>query len=164
MARILALVAVAMVMMVGLLSNVEAGWSNHDASEFTITVTCLCQDCSKGYNQWAYAGTPVSGCKIDVTCMDSNGRPVYHSNDEADDQGKCTLTIPYSYNGFALKAEDCIARLVPDSGSSGCNLPTNFNGGKDGVCPVHPTNVYPDNIEYVLGPFFFTTPQCDVPQ
>lgn len=101
-----------------------------------------------------------TGAKVDITCADKNGRPVYHYSDFTDETGVFSVTIPYNYNGFSLDPKDAIVRLV--SSPTDCNIITDFDRGKDGVSPQNPTTWHPDKVEYECGPFFFTIPQCAI--
>jgi hypothetical protein len=54
---ILALVAVSMLSM----SPVNVYGMSTNAQEFTICGKVLCQDCTKGWNTFAYGATPITG-------------------------------------------------------------------------------------------------------
>ncbi|XP_078156266.1 pollen Ole e 1 allergen and extensin family protein [Carex rostrata] len=154
-----ALVAVAMILMS---ANNAYGNLSTTAQEFTIYGKVLCQDCTQGWNTFANGATPIPEAKVDVICPDKNGRPVYHVSDLTDETGEFRFTIPYNYNGLILDPKDAIVRLV--SSPSSCNILTNFNRGKDGVSPQNPTTWRHDKVEYECGPFYFTIPQCGVPE
>ncbi|KAJ1693721.1 hypothetical protein LUZ63_010419 [Rhynchospora breviuscula] len=155
---ILALVAVSVLLMRP--SNVQGMTTN--AQEFTIYGSVLCQDCTQGWNTFAYGATPIPGAKVDITCPDKKGRPVYHYSDLTDDTGIFRVTISYNYNGFTLDPPDCIVRLV--FSPTDCNIMTNFNKGRDGVSPTTPTTYHPEQVEFGIGSFYFTIPQCGIPE
>ncbi|KAJ3689797.1 hypothetical protein LUZ61_018961 [Rhynchospora tenuis] len=155
---ILALVAVLVLLMRP--SNVQG--MSCTAQEFTISGTVLCQDCTKDWNTFAFGALPIEGAKVDIVCPDKGGRPVYHYSDLTDKTGTFRVTVPYNYNGFTLDPLDAIVRLV--SSPTDCNIMTNFNKGKDGVSPTTPTVCHPDIVEFGLGSFYFTIPQCSIPE
>ncbi|XP_073000971.1 pistil-specific extensin-like protein [Typha latifolia] len=156
---ILALLSAAVLIMSCL--GVE-GWSSYNTEVFQVGGKVMCQDCSKDWNQWAHGAVPIQGSKVAVTCMDARARVVYHTSDLADAEGEFDLSVTKNVDGIEIDPEHCTVRLV-SSGSATCNLMTDFGGGKSGVSLHRPTQVYPGVIKYTVGPFYFTTPQCDLP-
>nr|CAD1835155.1 unnamed protein product [Ananas comosus var. bracteatus] len=155
------LVAAAVVVAVSL--NGAEGWSTYDAKAFHVVGKVLCQDCSKGWNQWAHGATPIVGSKVGVTCMGPQARVLLHKSDACDRRGEFDIVVDKYVNGVEVNPEECTVRLV-SSGCQNCTVMTNFNGGKDGVRLSRPSTVYPGHIAYKVGPFYFTIPKCDLPR
>jgi Pollen protein Ole e 1 like len=85
---------------------------------------------------------------------------VYHYSDVTDETGVFSVTIPYDYYGASLDPKGAVVRLV--SSPTDCNIITDFNRGKEGVSPQNPTTWHPEKVEYEIGPFYFTIPQCAI--
>ncbi|KAF6134350.1 hypothetical protein GIB67_005742 [Kingdonia uniflora] len=152
---------VAMCILLGGCMNVCEGWKE-EARLIHVGGKVLCQDCTKGWNEWVHGDKPIKGVRVSVTCMDERSRVVYYGSDETDAQGVFEMTINRYINGKELKANLCSVRLV-SSPDPVYNIFTNFGGGKCGVKLSRPSLVYRDLIKYTLGPFYFTSPMCDEP-
>ncbi|XP_068639314.1 pistil-specific extensin-like protein [Aristolochia californica] len=122
----------------------------------------LCQDCTQGWNQWAFEGPPIKGCKVAFSCTDERKRVVYYASDETDDEGEYDISIDKHINGKEINADGCSVRLV-SSPDPQCNILTDFAGGKSGVKLRQPSHVYRGENRYTLEPLFFTSPMCDEP-
>ncbi|WCJ34425.1 Pollen Ole e 1 allergen and extensin family protein [Euphorbia peplus] len=122
----------------------------------------ICQDCTKGYNDWVNGNRPIKGCKVSVTCMDERKRVMYYNSDITDDEGLFDMSIAKFINGKEIKEKLCSVRIV-SSPDSTCNLLTDFASGKSGVKLRRPTLVYRDMVKYLVGPFYFTNRMCDQP-
>ncbi|XP_072956080.1 proline-rich protein 1-like [Typha angustifolia] len=162
MGRCLILAAIA-ALVVSFHGVVVEGWSSYGVQAIHVGGTVMCQDCSKDWNEWAHGETPIKGSKVAVTCMDSRNRVVYYTSDLTDDQGVFDLAVEKYVNGEELKPEGCAVRLV-SSGSDTCNVMTNSGGGQSGVALYRPSQVDPVMVRYTVGPFYFTTPTCDLPK
>ncbi|CAL9038209.1 unnamed protein product [Musa banksii] len=144
------------------LGAVEARRGHDDVKVVHYDGKVLCQDCSKGWNEWT-KGKPVKGAKVAVTCLDSRRRAVCHTSDTTDDKGEFDLVVSKFVYGKAVRPEDCTVRLV-SSPDPTCNVMTDFGGGKCGVRPHHPSVVHRGMLKYTVGPFYFTSPSCDEPE
>ncbi|XP_021908499.1 proline-rich protein 3 [Carica papaya] len=122
-----------------------------------VTGKVLCQDCSQSYNEWIHGAKPIKGCRVSLTCMDQRKRVMYYGSDETDEEGQFDLTVDkYTDPNF------CFARLLYSPDPT-CNVMTNFGGGQYGVKLLRPTAIYRDVINYMIGPFYYTSPMCEKP-
>ncbi|XP_042487005.1 pistil-specific extensin-like protein [Macadamia integrifolia] len=157
--------AVALIIAASLLMgclNVSEAWKEKP-SVIHVGGKVLCQDCSKGYNEWVKGAKPIKGCRVSITCLDERHRVAYYGSDETDDEGQFELIISKIHsNGKSLYTEGCSVRLVSSPDPS-CNVFTDFGGGRSGVKLHRPTSVYRDLIKYIISPLYFTTPMCDEP-
>ncbi|XVE96552.1 hypothetical protein REPUB_Repub02eG0232400 [Reevesia pubescens] len=134
-----------------------------DLQVINLSGKVMCQDCTKGYGEWAQGSQPIKGSKVSVTCMDDRNRVMYYGSDETDEQGQFNMVVNKFINGKELVTKACLVRLV-SSPHPTCNIPTNFAGGLTGIkLPIRPTVLYRDLVQYQLGTFFYTTPRCDKP-
>ncbi|KAI5584808.1 hypothetical protein BDE02_06G105800 [Populus trichocarpa] len=122
----------------------------------------MCQDCTKGYNDWINGDRPIKGSKVCLTCTDDRGRVIHYDSDVTDERGEFDMIVSKYINGKQLKEKKCSVRLVSSPDPS-CNILTDFAGGKSGVKLKRPTSVYRDTVKYMLTPFYFTSPMCDEP-
>ncbi|KAG1362612.1 putative non-classical arabinogalactan protein 31 [Cocos nucifera] len=63
----------------------------------------MCQDCTKGWNQWVHGATPLRGCRVAVTCMDARRWVVYHASDHTDEHGEFNLPVIKNIYGKELQ-------------------------------------------------------------
>ncbi|CAJ1890320.1 unnamed protein product [Sphenostylis stenocarpa] len=122
----------------------------------------MCQDCTRGWNEWVNGGKPMKGVKVSLTCMDKRSRVVYYTSDTTDELGQYDLSVKKYVYGKELDTKGCSVRLV-SSPDNVCNLPTDFGGGNSGAKLNNPTSVYRSLIKYMINPFYYTTPMCDKP-
>ncbi|XP_077225817.1 uncharacterized protein LOC143859025 [Tasmannia lanceolata] len=115
------------------------GWKD-ETKVIRVGGKVMCQDCTRGWNEWAHGTRPIQGCSVALTCMDERGRVVYYTSDETDGEGE-----------FEMRIES--RRLLRED----------FAGGRSGVKLSRPSHVYGDQIKYTLGSFYFTSPMCDEP-
>ncbi|KAJ4838405.1 hypothetical protein Tsubulata_017435 [Turnera subulata] len=159
-ARVLTLIAVSL-LLVGFHSySVRA---LEDTTGFIhVAGKVLCQDCTKGYNEWINGDRPIKGSKVSLTCMDERRRVAYFVSDVTDQKGQFDMSVSKYINGKRLNDKLCWVRLI-SSPDPTCNVFTDFGGGKSGVKLMRPTSVYHDTLKYVLTPLYFTTPMCEQP-
>ncbi|XP_044506697.1 pistil-specific extensin-like protein [Mangifera indica] len=139
------------------------GYGGNTGGVTKVTGQVLCQDCSKSYNEWVNNAIPLKGVKVSLTCMDNRRRVMYYRSDETNEEGRFEMSVDkYAYQNKEVKSERCRVRLV-SSPHPGCNVFTDFNGGKSGVKLRRPSSVYRDTVAYTMQPFYFTSPMCEKP-
>ncbi|XP_073158762.1 uncharacterized protein [Henckelia pumila] len=141
---------------------VAARYSKEETQVFQVTGKILCQDCSKGWNEWVNGADPLKGAKVSVTCLDERSRIVHYASDLTDGAGDFEVNCNKYANGKKINPKNCFLRLV-SSPDPVCNVATNFAGGKTGLKLQRPAVVYRDTVKYALGAFYYTTPMCDEP-
>ena len=102
-----------------------------------------------------------TGSRVSITCLDDNKRIAHYGSDETDKDGQFNMAVnKTSHSNKKLNPKDCIVRLVscPDTT---CNIPTDFEHGKTGVKLRQPSVVYRGTTQFVVGPFYYTTPACN---
>ncbi|XP_050228165.1 pistil-specific extensin-like protein [Mercurialis annua] len=158
----MALSWIAATLLVVLCSNFNVGLGSYGGAVIHVGGKVMCQDCTKGYNEWINGDRPIKGCKVSLTCMDERKRVMYYSSDFTDEEGQFEMRVNKLVNGKELKEKLCSVRLVfsPDQT---CNILTDYAGGKSGVLLKRPTLIYRDMVKFLLDPFYFTSPMCDQP-
>ncbi|OWM69667.1 hypothetical protein CDL15_Pgr025516 [Punica granatum] len=144
------------------LTGMAIGWGE-EAEEIHVGGRVMCQDCTKGWNDWAKGGTPIKGARVSVTCMDERSRITYYGGDDTDEAGRFNMVIDRYINQKMIIEKLCSVRLV-SSPSDTCNVPTNFSGGCKGVKLRHPSLVYGKVIGYTVGPLYYTSSMCEEPE
>ncbi|XP_008803445.2 LOW QUALITY PROTEIN: pistil-specific extensin-like protein [Phoenix dactylifera] len=160
----LALIGVAAAL--GTMFHGVEGWKDYDGSKVIhVGGKVMCQDCTKGWNQWVHGANPIKGSRVAVTCMDARRRVVYYASDNTDEHGEFDLLVTKYIYGKELPPEGCTVRLVssPDH-TCNINIMTNFGGGQTGVKLRRPSHVYPNLVKYTVGPFYFTSSICNEPR
>lgn len=95
--------------------------------------------------------------------MDERSRVVHYASDVTDELGQFDFSINTIVCGNKkLNPKLCRARLV-SSPDSDCYIPTDFAGGQAGVSLSWPTSIIENSAKYTLGPFYFTTRDCQKP-
>ncbi|RVW47953.1 hypothetical protein CK203_096820 [Vitis vinifera] len=113
------------------IGSVNVGEAWEEANVIHVGGKVLCQDCTKGWNEWVNGSNPIKGSRVSVTCMDDRRRVMYYGSDETDEAGKYELIVDKYVNGKEVKATGCWVRLVSSSDPT-CNIPTDFAGGRSG--------------------------------
>jgi len=99
---------------------------------------------------------------VSLTCMDKRNRVMYYTSDTTDELGLYDMIVNKYIYGKKLDTKGCYVRLV-SSPDNVCNILTDFGGGKAGYKLKYPTSVYRGLIKYMVTPFYYTTPMCDMP-
>ncbi|CAO2814333.1 unnamed protein product [Amaranthus hypochondriacus] len=132
-----------------------------DSEFFHVSGFVKCQDCSETYSQWVQGAKPIQGSRVSITCLDDNKRTAHYGSDETDKEGQFNMAVnKTSHSNKKLNPKDCIVRLVSCPDTS-CNIPTDFGLGITGVKLRQPSVVYRGTTQYVVGPFYYTTPACN---
>ncbi|KAF8005624.1 hypothetical protein BT93_K0030 [Corymbia citriodora subsp. variegata] len=155
----LVIAALSAVMMGG--TNIVWAWE--DGKVIHVGGKVLCQDCTKGYDEWVKGGNPIKGAKVSLTCMDQRHRVIFYGSDYTDGVGQFDMIVNKYINGKQLNEKLCSVRLV-SSPDQTCNVPTDFAGGCRGVKLSHPSLVFREAIKYNIGPLYYTTPMCEEPE
>ncbi|KDP29206.1 hypothetical protein JCGZ_16595 [Jatropha curcas] len=156
----MAMTLVVATLLVLLGTNSAMAWDG--AGVIHVSGKVMCQDCTKGYNEWVNGYRPIKGCKVSLTCMDDRRRVRHYVSDTTDEQGQFDMTVSKYINGKKLNEKLCSVRLL-SSPDPTCNVLTDFAGGKSGIKLRRPTFLYRDMVKYILNPFYFTTPMCEQP-
>ncbi|VVA97056.1 unnamed protein product [Arabis nemorensis] len=150
--------------LVSCVSHIATTAADYDGDVIHVAGKVLCQDCSLSYEQWINGSEPIKGAVVSITCMDERRRVGYYGSDKTDERGQFDLIVKkVLYDGKVLKPQLCNVRLVSSPDQS-CNIPTNFGDGQTGVKLVRPFTVFQDLVKYVVGPFYYTTPMCEIPK
>ncbi|KAK3406252.1 hypothetical protein EUGRSUZ_K02418 [Eucalyptus grandis] len=153
-------IAAALAVMMGGADLVRA-WE--DAKVIHVGGRVLCQDCTKGYDEWVKGGSPIKGAKVSLTCMDQRYRVIFYGSDDTDGTGQFNMIVDKYINGKQLNEKLCLVRLV-SSPDPTCNVATDFAGGCRGVKLSRPRSVYREVIKYAVGPLYYTSPMCEEPE
>ncbi|CBI30197.3 unnamed protein product, partial [Vitis vinifera] len=70
------------------IGSVNVGEAWEEANVIHVGGKVLCQDCTKGWNEWVNGSNPIKGSRVSVTCMDDRRRVMYYGSDETDEAGK----------------------------------------------------------------------------
>ncbi|XP_010558200.2 PREDICTED: proline-rich protein 1 [Tarenaya hassleriana] len=154
------IVIIEILFVVGLVGNAAA---YNEGDVIHVAGKVLCQDCSLSFHDWINGSAPIKRAVVSITCMDERRRVRYYGSDETDERGEFDLLVNKTLNGKDLKPRLCTVRLVSSPDRS-CDIPTDFGKGQTGVKLLRPFSVYRDLVKYVVGPFYYTTPMCDVPK
>ncbi|XP_030534299.1 proline-rich protein 3 [Rhodamnia argentea] len=154
------LIAASLVAMMGG-SGLVLAWE--DSKVIHVGGRVLCQDCTKGYDEWVKGGSPIKGAKVSLTCMDQRHRVIFYGSDDADGAGQFNMVVNRHINGKRLDGKLCSVRLV-SSPDPDCNVATDFASGRRGVKLSRPTSVYREVIKYSVGPLYYTSPMCEEPE
>ncbi|XP_021745128.1 pistil-specific extensin-like protein [Chenopodium quinoa] len=141
------------------LKAIEA--TNDETEKFHVSGLVKCQDCSGDWNAWVEGGKPIKGARVSITCLDEGKGLAFYNSDATDDDGEFNMVVDKVKHRKNLNPKDCIVRLVSCPDKS-CNIPTDFGQGNTGVKLRQPSVMFRGMTKYVVGPFFYTTPTCDV--
>ncbi|KAK2364242.1 hypothetical protein P8452_67258 [Trifolium repens] len=143
-------------------NNILASAWDEPAQVIHVGGKVLCQDCSKGWKEWVNGDKAIKGAKVSLTCMDKRNKVVFYTSDKTDELGQYDMAVNKYIYGKELDIKGCYVRLV-SSPDNVCNILTNFGGGKSGFKLSYPTSEYRGLIKYMVTPFYYTTPMCDMP-
>ncbi|CAN6469763.1 unnamed protein product [Victoria cruziana] len=133
-------------------------WGREERS-VSVAGKVVCQDCTKGWNEWVKGSRPLKGVKVGVMCMDERKKVVYYDSNETDEGGR--FDIPIRRHGRKdVNEKRCSVRIL-SSPDPICNVATDFGGGKSGAKLKRPSFVFRNTIKYLVGPFYFTTLICE---
>ncbi|KAF3773866.1 Pistil-specific extensin-like protein [Nymphaea thermarum] len=140
-------------------STVEVGALRKEERSVSVGGKVVCQDCTKGWNEWVKGSHPLKGVKVGVMCTDERKKVVYYNSDSTDDGGQ--FEIPIRADGRKNVDEKRCTVKILSSPDPICNVPTDFGRGKSGAKLTRPSFVFRNTIKYVVGPFYFTTLICE---
>ncbi|XP_030445376.2 non-classical arabinogalactan protein 31-like [Syzygium oleosum] len=156
-------VLVIMALLVVRLGGADSVSAWEDGKVIHVGGRVLCQDCTKGYDEWVQGGRPIKGAKVSLTCMDQRHRVIFYGSDDTDGAGQFYMIVNKYINGKQLNEKLCSVRLV-SSPDPTCDVATDFAGGCRGVELSRPSSVYREVIKYTVGPLYYTSPMCEKPE